>query len=260
MSVAIQLIKSGNYPFMKIPFRLLNLVYLIGFSFNANLSVAQIKFGPQAGLNISELPNNTEYIMGKHHISCGYHLGIIAQIRLVKELYFQPGVLFNNKGSKYIAGNNTGGSTSGFSDFRFSSSNAEIPLDLMYKFDQGSFKLLIIAGPHFGYGLSGKWESSSGTPSKVHFGNDPADDLRPFDYGLDFGAGAEFGRIQVSSQYYMGLKTLSTLNPPLKEQKYKVLSISVACLFGKDKRGSRNYGKESCRTYDDQKVQRRKHY
>ena len=68
---------------MKTPFRLLTLVYLIGFTFNANLSFAQIKFGPKAGFNISELPNNTEYIIGNHHIYSGYHAGITADIRLV---------------------------------------------------------------------------------------------------------------------------------------------------------------------------------
>ena len=105
---------------MKTRVWLLTLVYLIGFTFNSNLSFAQIKFGPKAGLNISELPNNTEYIIGNHHIYSGYHPGVIAEIRLVKELFLQPGVLITNKGSKYIAGNNTGGSTTGFSDFQFS--------------------------------------------------------------------------------------------------------------------------------------------
>jgi hypothetical protein len=244
---------------MKIPFRLLSLAYCIAFTFSANLSFAQIKFGPKVGLNISELPNNTEYIIGKHHISSGYHIGVTAEIRLVKELFLQPSFLITNKGSKYIVGNNTNGSTIGFSDFQFSSLNAEIPLDLMYKFDRHSFKLLLFAGPHFGYGLSGKWEASNGTSSKIHFGNDPVHDLKSFDYGLDFGAGFGFGKIQVSSQYYKGLKALSTLTPPLKEQKYKVLSISITYLFGKEKRGHKEYGNEFCRTYYQYTGHRKKH-
>jgi hypothetical protein len=244
---------------MKILFRLLSLVYFIAFTFNSNLSFSQIKFGPKVGLNFSELPNNTKYIIGKHHIYNGYHLGVIAELRLFNELFLQPGVLITTKGSKYIVGNNTGGSTTGFSDFQFSCSNAEIPLDLMYKINQGSFKLLLVAGPHFGYGLAGKWEASYGSSSKVHFGNDTVDDLKRFDYGLDFGAGVEFGRIQFSSQYYLGLKTLSTLTPPLKEQKYKVLSVSIAYLFGKGKRVYKDYETEFWRRYSHNKGHRKKH-
>ncbi len=245
---------------MKTPFSLLTLVYLIGFTFNANLSFAQIKFGPKAGFNISELPNNTEYIIGNHHIYSGYHAGITADIRLVKELFLQPGVLITNKGSKYVAGNNIDGSTTGFSNFQFSGFYTDIPINLAYKFDLRTYKILLIAGSQLGYGLTGKWKTSDGTTSKVHFGNDPVDDFKPFDYGLDFGAGVEVGRIQITSLYYMGLKSLSTLNPPLKEQKFKVISISVAYLFGKEKRGYKNYRRETCRTYDEPKDHRKKHY
>jgi hypothetical protein len=239
--------------------RLVSFVYFILFTVNANLSFSQIKFGPKVGLNFSELPNYTEYIIDQK-ICIGYHLGVIAELRLSDVLFLQPGVLISSKGSKYIVGNNTDGSTNGFSDFKFSCLNAEIPLDLIYKFDLPSFKLLLIAGPHFGYGLKGKWESSDGTSSKIHFGNDPVDDLKPFDYGLDLGAGVEVGRIQFSSLYYTGLKTLSTMNPPRKEQKYKVLSISIAYLFGKEKRGFKNNRSGSCRTYDQHNEHRKKHY
>ena len=83
--------------------------------------------------------------------------------------------------------------------------------------------------------------ASDETSSNVHFGNDPDDDFKPFDYGINFGGGMEAGRFLISCQYYMGLKTLSTLDPPLKEQKYKVLTVSVAYLFGKDKRVYMDY-------------------
>jgi len=210
-------------------------------------------------LNFSELPNNTKYIIGKHHIYNGYHLGTIAELRLSDKLFLQPGILLTVKGSKYIAGNDTAGATTGFSDYQFSCSNAEIPLDLVYKFDRRSFKVLLLAGPRFGYGLTGKWESSYGNSSKVHFGNDPEDDLKSFDYGLDFGAGVEFGRIQVSSQYYLGLKTLSTLTPPLKEQKYRVLSISIAYLFGKEERVYKDPESEFWRKNRQKAGHRKKH-
>jgi hypothetical protein len=167
--------------------------------------------------------------------------------------------LITNKGSEYIVGNNTNGSSTEFSNFQFSGVYMDIPLNLIYKFNLRSGKVLLIAGPQIGYGLTGKWKSSNGASAKVHFGNDPVDDLKPFDYGLDFGAGVEFGGFQVSSQYYMGLRTLSNSTPPLKEQKFKTLTISIARLFGKEKRVYKNYRNELCRTYDQHKGHRKKH-
>jgi len=244
---------------MKIPFRLFYIAYSVAFAFNANLSYGQIKFGPIVGLNFSELPNNTKFIISKQQIYSGYHLGAVAEIRVFKQLFLQPGVLLSNKGSKYIVGNNSGGSGNGFSNFQFSTLNADIPLNLICKFDVRSVRLLLIAGYQLGYGLAGKWEAIYTTSSKLHFGNDPESDLRPLDYGVNFGGGFEAGRIQFSAQYYLGLRTLSTLTPPLKEQKYKILTISVACLFGKDKSEYKDYKSRYLHKYRQIKAHRKKH-
>jgi hypothetical protein len=125
---------------MKIPYSLISLIYFITFILNANPSTAQIRYGPNVGLNFSELPNNTKYIIDQQFYS-GYQLGIIAEFKLIDDLFLQPGVLIANKGSKYIVGNNTGGSSTGFSSFQFSSFYADIPINLVYKFNKHSFKL-----------------------------------------------------------------------------------------------------------------------
>jgi len=238
---------------MKIPYRLLSLAYITAITFNANLSFAQIKFGPKVGLNYSKLPNKTKYIINQQ-IYSGFQLGVMAEFRLFDDLFLQPGVLISNKGSKYIVGNNTVSSTTGFSSFQFSSFYVDIPLNLIYKFNLGSFKLLLMAGSQLGYGLTGKWEAIDGTISKVHFGNGPEDDIKSLDYGLNFGGGLEAGRFQISSQYYLGLKMLSPLIPPLKEQKYKALTISIAYLFGKDKRVYKDYESRYLRKYSRRKA------
>jgi hypothetical protein len=243
---------------MKIPYRLLSLAYITAITFNANLSFAQIKFGPKVGLNYSKLPNNTKYIINQQGYS-GYQLGVIAEFRLFDDLFLQPGILISSKGSKYIVENNSVSSTTGFSNFQFSSYYADIPLNLIYKFDQGLFKLLLAAGPQVGYGLTGKWTATYETSSKLHFGNEINDDLKPFDCGINFGGGFEAGKIQFICQYYLGLKTLSTLTPPLTEQKYKVLSLSIAYLFGNDKRVYRDYESNYLRKYSKSKSHRKTH-
>jgi hypothetical protein len=241
---------------MRMPYRLLSLGYITAFAFNSHLSFSQIKFGPKVGLNYSKLPNNTEYIIDQQIFS-GYYLGAIAEFKLVDDLFLQPGVLISNKGSEYIVGNNTASSAAGFSSFQFSVFYADIPLNLIYKFDLGSFKLLLMAGPQLGYGLNGKWEATDGIVSKVHFGNGPEDDIKALDYGLNFGGGLEAGRFQISSQYYMGLKMLSPLIPPLKEQKYKALTISIAYLFGKDKKVRMDYESRYLRKNSRSKTHRK---
>ena len=226
---------------MRIYFKLIFIAGIIAFTFNANLTFSQIRFGPKVGLNFSELTNHTKFITGNQQLYDGYHLGAIAEFRLIKQLFLQPGILITMKGSKYIVGNITTGSTNGFSDFQFSGLYSDIPLNLIYKFDLRSFKILLIAGPNIGSALRGKWTASDTTSSKVHFGKGADDDLKSFDFGISLGGGIEAGRIQLSSQYYMGLRTLSNLTPPLNEQKYKVLTISIAYLFGNDKRVYNDY-------------------
>ncbi len=217
------------------------IVIFIGLTLNSNPCSAQVRYGPKAGLNFSELPNNTSFIIGNQHIYNGYHLGAIAEFRLYGHLFLQPGLLITNKGSKYIVGNDNGGSSTGYSYFQFYTFNADIPINLKYNFDFGSYKLILLAGPQVGIGLSGKWTATNRSSSNVHFGNDPTDDLKRVDAGLNLGMGLEVGRIQISSQYYMGLRSLSTSNPPLKEQKYKMLSISIACLFGRETKTRQDY-------------------
>jgi hypothetical protein len=225
---------------MKIRFRLLSLACLVTFSCIANLSFAQIKYGPKVGINFSELPNHTEYIINQE-IYNGYHFGAVSEFRLFGNLFLQPGVLISNKGSKYIVGNDTGGNTTGFTNFQFSAFYADMPVNLLYKVGRGSYKFILLAGPQIGYGLTGRWKATYGTESKVHFGNGPEDDIKPFDFGFNIGGGLEAGRFQISSQYYLGLRTLSTLTPPLEEQKFKVITISIAYLFGKDQKVYKDY-------------------
>jgi hypothetical protein len=245
---------------MRLAPRFTGIVFFVTLTLNSNLSSAQVRFGPKVGLNFSGMPNNTNYIIGNQHIYNGYHFGGITEFRLYGQLFLQPGVLITNRGSKYIVGNSASGSTTGYSYFQFYTFNADIPVNLKYNFDFGTFKFVLLAGPQVGYGFSGKWAASNRTSTKVHFGNDPTDDLKPFDYGLNLGGGLEVGRIQLTSQYYMGLRSLSPQIPPLKEQKYKMVSLSIAFLFGSNRRDSRDYKSRYMHKHRNSRETRKKHY
>jgi hypothetical protein len=236
--------------------RFLSLACFIVLALNADLSFAQIKYGPKVGLNFSELPNYNEYIIDQQ-IYNGYHFGAISEFRIFNNLFLQPGLLISNQGSEYIVGNNTGGTTTGYSNFQFSVFYADLPINLVYKVGRRSFKFLILAGPQIGFGLTGKWEATYGRESTVHFGNGPEDDMKPIDYGFNLGGGLEAGRFQITSQYYLGLNTISTLTPPQEEQKYKILTISIAYLFGKDSREGMDFETRYRQKYNRAKAHRK---
>ncbi len=77
----------------------------------------------------------------------GYHVGLNVQIPLVPEFYFQPGLIFNTKGSKH---------KSGFTTSTYRISYLEIPLNFVYKGQLGNGFIFLGLGPYVGYAIQGK--------------------------------------------------------------------------------------------------------
>jgi hypothetical protein len=228
---------------VKLHRRFLCLTLLGVLLFNSHPSFSQFKFGPKLGLYFTKLPNDTKFIL-EQKIHTGYIVGTVVESRLFNNLYIQPGIFISNRGSGYKVGNKKGGIVSGFTNYRFSVFYTDITANFLYKIDLHSYKLFLTAGPHLGYGISGKWTAFDETKSYIRFGTNPTDDYKPFDYGINIGGGLQFGRFQISSQYYLGLHTISPLNPPLVEQKYKALDISITYLFVNEKK---KYAAMDCR-------------
>lgn len=220
---------------MSFRFRFLGFTFTIVSLFISHHSFSQIRFGPKAGLLLTELPNNTRFIT-KQKIHPGYAIGAVAEAGLSDRLFIQPGVQLSNRGSGYTAGNTIGGNPADFPEFSFSALYADVSANLLYKPDILSDKFFVLAGPQVGYGLSGKWKTSHGTTSEIHFGTASTDDYKPIDYGINIGAGVEIGNFEISSQYYFSLSTVSASDPPLEEQKYKAVNIAVTYLFMKEKK------------------------
>jgi hypothetical protein len=58
----------GNQKCFKIVGGLFKITWFIVLIFNANLSFAQMRFGPKVGSNISELPDNRTYVIGNQQV------------------------------------------------------------------------------------------------------------------------------------------------------------------------------------------------
>ncbi len=137
----------------------------------------------------------------------GFHAGVNAQIPIVPQFYFQPGLLYSTKGSKITDGDVTG---------NYNLSYIELPLNLVYKSQLGSGFVMIGFGPYVGYGIKGKatYESSLGSvESDVEFTNvvDASDPLtttyfKALDIGGNLFAGYEMAGgifIQLNTQFGM---------------------------------------------------------
>lgn len=134
----------------------------------------------------------------------GFHVGATLDLPLPGPLSLETGALISTKGQKYDE------------DGYKSSANImylDIPIHAKLSFGLGGIKAFAFAGPYIGMGLSGKykWEldGESGDES-LEFGSDEEEsDLKRIDYGLDVGAGVQFGKIQVGVTYGLGLSNLT---------------------------------------------------
>jgi hypothetical protein len=187
---------------------------------------AQIKFGPKAGVNLSTMTLKSSGLSLDPKILPGFHAGIISDIGLMENLTLQPGILFSSKGSKYELS-----FLEETIEFSMGPGFIEVPVNVLYSFGTGTTKLNLFAGPYFAFGITGK-SKSEGDSQDISFGSSTDDDMKPFDMGLNFGAGVNINGLLISAQYGLGLLNIAPDTSGDTEMKIKVISISLAYLFG----------------------------
>jgi hypothetical protein len=187
---------------------------------------AQIKFGPKVGLNLSTITLKMGSISIDPKTVVGFHVGMISEIPLVGNFCLQPGLLYSAKGSKWAESGE---------EIKLTPSFLEIPVNAVYKFDLKAVKILINAGPNFAFGIGGKYKYTFGTTNEsgsLKFGSSSGDDMKPFDLGLNIGAGVEITQIIISANYGFGLTNLAPTTTNDEKMKTRVFGLSVAYLFG----------------------------
>jgi Outer membrane protein beta-barrel domain len=182
---------------------------------------AQIKFGPEAGVNLSTMTLKTMGLSIDPKTLVGFHVGGVFDIPLKGSLSLQPAILYSSKGSKFSVGGEDMSIAPGF---------IEVPVNLAYSFEAGTVKFFVFAGPYLAYGISGKYKSG-GVEESIKYGSGDNYDLKPFDLGLNLGAGLNINNFLVTAQYGLGLTNLSPSSSVDLEMKNKVIGISVAYLF-----------------------------
>ncbi len=176
------------------------------------------KIGIKAGLSLA----NAQYEYSGSSISTsnliGVQAGLVGEVPISNEIYFNSGILFSMKGTKM--------SLLGV-EIDFPINYLEFPLNLAYKYDLGTVKLFAQAGPYLGVGLSAKMKGG-GQEETIDFGSE-TDQMKRLDLGINFGAGLEIKKVQLGINYGLGLTNLS--NDPDELMKNGVLSFSVGIFF-----------------------------
>lgn len=178
--------------------KLLKLTLAFLFLFMASQMKAQVRFGPEVGLNIAKMTIKSSGMTITPSTLTSFHVGVDVEFTLTKNLFLQSGVLYSVKGAKISDSEEKG---------ELSPNYIEVPVHVMGMYDIGGPKLMILAGPYFAYGIAGKVKYN-GNSRNITYGNNDNSDLKAFDMGIDVGIGVEMSGVQLTGRYGFGLANI----------------------------------------------------
>ncbi|HEY6506076.1 MAG TPA: OmpA family protein [Chitinophagaceae bacterium] len=180
----------------------------------------------------------------------GVHFGFIGNLSLnaKSSLFFQPGILYFNKGRKFAARYDTAISPILSINKTENVNYLELPFNLVYKFKLSkTAKFIIGAGPYLSFFYTGKLKTE--TVSKdlsytIDENKDPAVGEGPgkystMDYGVNGLAGFEFGRVFLTANYSQGLKDAYTPDGYTGTYKHQVMGITLGIYVDKLAKGTK---------------------
>ena len=218
---------------------------------HSQLRVA-IAVGPQQSSIIEE--NNLagwDSLQNNFSKRTGFHLGFIADLQLKKgsSLYFQPGVMFYNKGRKFQQKFDTSFSNVLEINSKEFINTIDIPLNLVYKFKiNDKLNFFAGAGPYFSFIYGGKLEKQTISKDTIEFENkllyntetskdipvgDAPGKYKVMDLGFNGIAGIEAGKIFLSAHYSRGLSNIfSPLAYTASDYKHEVIGLTFGIYLG----------------------------
>jgi hypothetical protein len=145
----------------------------------------------------------------------GFNIGPVLELPVTKLFSFETGLLFTSKGNK--ASNVVNGV---IIDSRKTLYYLEVPALFKITVPVKKVGIFSMAGPYIGEALYGKhkgeWTENSVTDKwegNIKWGDEPHEYDR-FDYGLKFGVGLQYYKLQIGACYELGLKNISNMNQP----------------------------------------------
>lgn len=173
---------------------------------------AQVSFGIQGGVNVSNVKRSEPIVLGDQKIKMnpnfGFNFGILTDIGLTYNMGIRSGLFFTSKGYRLSEHNFIyEGMQARVPQFSLNLLYLQIPVHFAYKVDATSrTRVVLHAGPYLAYGIAGSRIVDGKRDGPPVFGSQG---FKPFDIGLGLGAGAEFGRFLVGVGWDMGLLNFS---------------------------------------------------
>ncbi|EPH13086.1 PorT family protein [Myroides odoratimimus] len=163
----------------------LSLVAALAIGFSANAQTPDVKIGAKAGLNVSNLTNSDA------SSRTSMHVGAVVEIFVNEKFSIQPELLYSALGAKADALSFDEGGFN-FSKETLKLDYITIPVMAKYYIVNG---LNVQAGPQFAFNVNSKLASV-----------DVKDDIKSFDFGVNFGAGYELPLgVFFDARYNVGL-------------------------------------------------------
>ncbi len=177
------------------------------FLFAGMVSAQPARFGFTAGVTYANMTEKTSVSDVHGNYGFGATFGIMLDQPMQKNGSFQVGFNFTQKGARKMPSFlGTSGS------FKNVLNYLELPMNVVFKFKEGSGKILAGAGIAAAMGIWGKSTNNAVTFKKVkylNFGNTDQDDLKGIDFGLNGLVGYEFkGGSSITLNFDQSLNTL----------------------------------------------------
>jgi len=169
-------------------------------------SETKFRVGGIAGMNLSNF-YGSDMSGSSYKATAGMRLGVVGEYSITSWFAVSPELLFAQKGAQVKE--SLGGGE--WAKFVMRPCYLQIPINAMgrYKIND-DLSVFGIFGPYLGFGLGGNYiyKDSHGNKEKNQlFGKDS--EMRRFDFGLTFGAGAEWKNIFLRLSYEFGLVNLA---------------------------------------------------
>lgn len=197
-------------------------IILILFVFGISYS-AYSQIGVRAGINLASFnysaDDETEDLF-KFKSNLGFQAGIDYEMNLGGSLFFNPAVLYSQKGSK-LEFDFLGEVVEG----KFVHNYIEVPLDIVYKFGSDDMKFGVFAGPYIGYFLGGYNEGEG--EKETYDKEDIEDGFNRLDYGVELGLGFYLSSINVRAYYSLGIANVNKLEEGDADASWKNKGIGL---------------------------------
>ncbi|WP_291122073.1 porin family protein [Empedobacter sp. UBA7620] len=179
-------------------------------SLSAQEKTTSSQFGIKSSVNMSSFNGDD---VKDNDYKVGFSAGVYGHFPLTDRFAVQPEVNFTRIGGKYKDEVMEVGNTTVKSKNKTTLDYIQVPI--MFKYYPAASRFNIEAGPQFGFNMyaSNKQSTSTYANNTVYTTEqkfDVKDDVKNFDFGVNFGLGYNVtDNINVGARYYMGLTRLT---------------------------------------------------